>query len=88
MLGLNEQKTTLIGIVTDLVKKSSALLVMGHDLDLSRNEAKSQIGLVPQEFNFNVFLTVEEIQETMPVILMYRQIKLLNEQRKYLTDYN
>jgi len=44
-----------------VTKSPGTVKVMGYDLDLSRNEAKSQIGLVPQEFNFNVFLTVEEI---------------------------
>jgi len=49
-------KTTAIGIVTSLVNKTSgAVEVFGHDIDRELNTAKSCIGLVPQEMNFNQF---------------------------------
>jgi ABC-2 type transport system ATP-binding protein len=55
-------KTTAIGIVTSLVNKSSGrVTVFGHDLDTDLSAAKSCIGLVPQEFNFNQFEPVGEI---------------------------
>ena len=55
-------KTTAIGIVTSLVNKTSGrVTIFGHDLDTDLAAAKSCIGLVPQEFNFNVFEPVEEI---------------------------
>ncbi len=55
-------KSTLIGIVSTLVKKSGgAVRVFGHDLDRDPWAVKSSIGLVPQEFNFNTFETVEQI---------------------------
>jgi ABC-2 type transport system ATP-binding protein len=55
-------KSTLIGIVASLVNKSSgAVRVFGHDLDLDPEGVKSCIGLVPQEFNFNLFLPVFEV---------------------------
>lgn len=55
-------KSTAIGIVTSLVNKSGgAVSVFGHDLDRDLNAVKSCIGLVPQEFNFNVFEPVVEI---------------------------
>lgn len=52
-------KSTLIGILTGLVTKSSgAVSVYGHDLDAQTSAVKSCLGVVPQEFNFNVFETV------------------------------
>jgi ABC-2 type transport system ATP-binding protein len=52
-------KTTAIGIVTSLVNKSSGVVeVFGHDIDRELEVAKSCIGLVPQEINFNLFETL------------------------------
>ena len=49
-------KSTLIGIVSSLVNKSSGRVqVFGIDLDADRDGAMRQIGLVPQEMNFNMF---------------------------------
>src|ERR1700759_985911 len=51
-------KTTLIGIVTSLVNKSAGTAaVFGHDIDRDLEAAKSCIGVVPQEINFNMFET-------------------------------
>src|ERR1700761_8230071 len=51
-------KTTAIGIVTSLVNKTGGqAAVFGHDIDRELEEAKSCIGLVPQEINFNMFET-------------------------------
>src|ERR1700692_4469458 len=51
-------KTTAIGIVTSLVNKTSGVVeVFGHDMDQELEVAKSCIGLVPQEINFNMFET-------------------------------
>lgn len=55
-------KSTTIGIVSSLVNKSSgSVKIYGKDLDSELTQAKSYIGLVPQEFNFNVFEPVVEI---------------------------
>ena len=55
-------KTTLIGIVTSLVRKSGGkVAVFGHDIDREIEAAKSCIGVVPQEINFNMFETPETI---------------------------
>jgi ABC-2 type transport system ATP-binding protein len=55
-------KTTAIGIVTSLVNKTSgSVAVFGHDIDRELAVAKSCIGLVPQEINFNQFETVTTI---------------------------
>jgi ABC-2 type transport system ATP-binding protein len=55
-------KSTTIGIITSLVNKSSGKVeIFGHDIDRDFDAAKRLIGLVPQEFNFNVFEPVEEI---------------------------
>lgn len=55
-------KSTAIGIVSSLVNKSGGnVSVFGHDLDREPEAVKSSIGLVPQEFNFNLFEPVVEI---------------------------
>jgi ABC-2 type transport system ATP-binding protein len=55
-------KTTAIGIVTSLVNKTGGqVTVFGHDIDTDLARAKSCIGLVPQEINFNQFETVSTI---------------------------
>ena len=55
-------KTTTIGIITSLVNKTAGRAsVFGHDIDRDRDLAKSCIGLVPQEINFNVYETPETI---------------------------
>ncbi|WP_417698340.1 ABC transporter ATP-binding protein [Psychromonas sp.] len=49
-------KSSTIGIISSLVNKSSGKVnIFGYDLDTQLEQAKSQIGLVPQEFNFNQF---------------------------------
>ena len=55
-------KTTTIGIITSLVNKSGgSVSVFGHDIDREIGAAKSCIGIVPQEINFNQFEPVETI---------------------------
>lgn len=55
-------KSTTIGIVSSLVNKSEGRVeIFGHDIDASISKAKKEIGLVPQEFNFNQFETVYNI---------------------------
>lgn len=58
-------KTTLIGIVTGLVEKTEGeVFVEGISIDEDRDSTKLHVGLVPQEFNFNIFETVEDILYT------------------------
>ncbi len=55
-------KTTTIGIICSLVNKTSGTInVFDVDIDKNWPLAKSYIGIVPQEFNFNMFETVENI---------------------------
>lgn len=55
-------KTTLIGILSNLVYKTSGTAaIFGHDVTTDASKAKTFIGLVPQEFNFNIFEKVLDI---------------------------
>ena len=55
-------KSTTIGVISSLVNKTSGRVkVFGYDIDTDLVQAKQQIGLVPQEFNFNPFETVQQI---------------------------
>ena len=55
-------KSTLIGIISGLVTKTGGTVeIAGINIDTHPDKAKSHIGLVPQEFNFNIFEKVIDI---------------------------
>ena len=55
-------KTTTIGILTGLVNKTSgSAKIFGYDTVDNFREARTMIGLSPQELNFDVFFTIEEL---------------------------
>ena len=55
-------KSTTIGVICSLVQKSAGTVrVKGIDIDENFAGAKRHLGVVPQEFNFNVFESVEDI---------------------------
>jgi ABC-2 type transport system ATP-binding protein len=55
-------KTTLLEILSHLQRKTKGQIsICGIDLSEHPTEAKAQLGVVPQEFNFSVFETIEDI---------------------------
>ncbi|PJG59980.1 ABC transporter ATP-binding protein [Aeromonas cavernicola] len=55
-------KSTTIGVISSLVNKSAGKVkVFGYDIDTELEQAKAQLGLVPQEFNFSQFEKVIQI---------------------------
>lgn len=63
LLGANGAgKSTTIGLITSLLTKTAGRIrIHGYDLDTQAAEAKSCLGLVPQEFNLNIFEPCEQI---------------------------
>lgn len=66
LLGANGAgKTTLIGILTSLVRPTAGhALLFGNDIIQDPVQAKMSVGVVPQEFNFNIFEKVFDILVT------------------------
>ncbi len=55
-------KSTTIGILCGLVTKTSGTVsIDGANIDTHWSNAKMKLGIVPQEFNFNIFETCEQI---------------------------
>ncbi|WP_421201181.1 ABC transporter ATP-binding protein [Aeromonas enteropelogenes] len=55
-------KSTTIGVISSLVNKTQGKVkVFGYDIDTELEQAKAQLGLVPQEFNFSQFEKVIQI---------------------------
>ena len=55
-------KSTTLGIVSSLVNKSSGeVKIFGYDIEQDLVKAKTCLGVVPQEFNFNQFEKVGDI---------------------------
>ena len=63
LLGANGAgKSTTIGLITSLVNKTAGSIKI-HSFDLSTQaaQAKSCLGLVPQEINLSIFETCEQV---------------------------
>jgi ABC-2 type transport system ATP-binding protein len=63
LLGVNGAgKSTTIGLISSLLTKTSGrIIINGYNLDTDAIHAKKSLGLVPQEFNLNIFETCEQI---------------------------
>jgi ABC-2 type transport system ATP-binding protein len=63
LLGANGAgKSTTIGLVSTLLRKTSgSIIVNGYDLERQTENAKASLGLVPQEFNLNIFQPCTQI---------------------------
>ena len=82
-------KSTTIGIITSLVNKSSgSVKVFGYDLDRELVQVKQQIGLVPQEFNFNPFETVQQIVVNQAGYYGVPRNEAIKRSEKYLKQSN
>ncbi len=55
-------KSTTIGIISSLINKTEGTIsIFNHDIEKEFSLAKKDIGIVPQEFNFNQFERVGDI---------------------------
>lgn len=55
-------KSTTLGVVSSLINKTKgSVKVFGYDLDKDLSKAKCLMGVVPQEFNFNMFEQVQDV---------------------------
>ncbi|SHH79455.1 ABC transporter ATP-binding protein [Ferrimonas marina] len=80
-------KSTTIGIISALVNKTSgSVSVFGHDINAELNAAKRCIGLVPQEFNFNQFETVQQIVVNQAGYYGVPKAEALVRAKTYLTQ--
>ncbi|MFJ5401656.1 ABC transporter ATP-binding protein [Pectobacterium sp. CHL-2024] len=78
-------KSTTIGIISSLVNKTAGKVrVFGYDLELDKVNAKRQLGLVPQEFNFNPFETVLQIVVNQAGYYGVKRQDALQRAEKYL----
>jgi ABC-2 type transport system ATP-binding protein len=70
-------KTTLIGVVCGLVRATAGqVTVLGHDVVRDYRLTRRDVGLVPQELNFDPFFTVEE---TLRIQAGYFGVRLTEE---------
>ncbi len=78
-------KSTTIGVVSSLVKKTAGeVKIFGHDLDRELSQAKQQLGVVPQEFNFGQFEKVIDILATQAGYYGIPRQRAYEQAEKYL----
>ena len=73
-------KSTTLGIVCSLVNKTAGKVrVFGYDTDTHLSDAKLNLGVVPQEFNFNQFEKVFDIVTTQAGYKVSEKARTLGE---------
>jgi len=78
-------KSTTIGIVAGLVNKTGGQVrLLGYDLDKHTYQLRRQLGVVPQEFNFNQFEKVQNIVRTQAGYYGVRSCVARQQTQKYL----
>ena len=86
LLGLNGAgKSTIINILAGLcLKNSGTVKINNYNIETKRKQASCQIGIVPQELNFDPFFTPKEILEVQAGL--YGIKKKDRETKKILED--
>ena len=80
-------KSTTIGIVASLVRKSGgSASIFGYDIEHQPAQAKACLGLVPQEFNFNMFEPAIEIVVNHAGYHGIPRRRAYDSAKKYLTQ--
>jgi ABC-2 type transport system ATP-binding protein len=80
-------KSTTIGVLNSLVRKSTgSVSIMGVDIDSDFAKAKQFLGVVPQEFNFNVFEKVYNILITQAGFYGISEADAKPRAEKYLKE--
>ena len=84
LLGLNGAgKSTIINILAGLcLKDSGTVKINNYNIETKRKQASCQIGIVPQELNFDPFFTPKEILEVQAGL--YGIKKKIERQKKFL----
>lgn len=78
-------KSTTIGVLSSLVRKTSGSVeIFGLDIDTRFSEAKQQVGIVPQEFNFSQFEKVGDILRTQGGYFGLPQVLAAERADKYM----
>ena len=78
-------KSTIIGILSTLVKRSSGSVeIFGKNVDTHVYETKYDLGVVPQEFNFNQFEKVQDVVVTQAGYYGLPKKLALERAEKYL----
>ena len=78
-------KSTTIGIISALINKTSGdVKVFGYDITKELVKAKQQLGIVPQEFNFNGFETVQQIVVNQAGYYGVPRTEAMKRSEKYL----
>ena len=78
-------KSTTISIVNSLTLKTSGdVFIFGHNLDENPSLAKSYIGVVPQEFNFNIFEKIKNILIDQAGYYGIPRVEAIKRAEKYL----
>lgn len=78
-------KSTTLNIITSLVRKTAGQVkVFDHDIDVDFSSAKKNLGVVPQEFNFNQFDKVFDVVATQAGFYGIDRETALKRTEKYL----
>jgi ABC-2 type transport system ATP-binding protein len=78
-------KSTTLNIITSLVRKTAGQVkVFEHDIDVDFSSAKKNLGVVPQEFNFNQFDKVFDVVATQAGFYGIPRPLALERTEKYL----
>lgn len=80
-------KSTTLGIVSSLINKTSgSVKIFNYDIDRELVKAKLNLGVVPQEFNFNQFEKVYDILITQAGYYGIPAREAKNNAEKYLIE--